>query len=78
MTDLEKDLFQEMERTIRLLGGKSDILNLFNVLDSGMTQAESVDETLRLVKCWNDSVEKQVDSIPENYVYQSIGTSSCT
>ncbi len=60
MTGLEARLFDELKRTIKLLGGKQDILGSLNILDSGLPQNEAVDETLRIVKCWNNDIEKYV------------------
>ncbi len=70
MTQLENDLFWEMERTIKLLGGKSDITRILAVIRSEMPSSEAVREALIQLKCWNDKVEKKVPETIENPIYR--------
>lgn len=77
MTDFERDLYWEMVRTIQLLGGKSDILGALGIMDSAMSQGEVVEETFKLVKCWNDSVEKDLEEIPDNLLYHTVSEYPC-
>jgi len=77
MNDLERDLYWEMARTIKLLGGKEDILGVLDIMNSEMPQAETIQEIIRLVKCWNDNIEKQMDVIPENELYHTVSEQPC-
>ncbi|WMJ73959.1 hypothetical protein RCC89_12405 [Cytophagaceae bacterium ABcell3] len=77
MTDLERNLFEEMVRTIHLLGGKDDIIGALGTLNTQMPQGEATEETYRLVKCWNDNVESKLEKIPENKIYKSNGEYIC-
>ena len=66
-----------MARTIKLLGGKEDILEILDIMKSKMPQAETIQEIIRLVKCWNDTIEKQIDIIPENELYRRVSKQPC-
>lgn len=77
MTELENELYWEMARTIRLLGGKEDILGPIDIMKSELSGGEATEEVFRLVKCWNDNVEKDMDFIPENGIYQSLSKVKC-
>ncbi|GEM_PF-1567778 len=72
MTQLENDLFWEMVRTIRLLGGKSDITDALGVMRSEMPSSEALKEAYIQVKCWNDKVEKKVSGKHENPIYKEL------
>lgn len=72
MTQLENDLFWEMVRTIKLLGGKSDITDPIGVMRSEMPSSEAVNEAFIQVKCWNDKVEKALPEKIESPVYKEI------
>jgi hypothetical protein len=58
MTNKEKELYWEMVQSIKLLGGRSDILIALNILNSDLPEEDAVDETLRLVKFWNQHAQK--------------------
>lgn len=77
MTGLEKELYWEMVRAIRLLGAKEDILGYLGMMDSALTEGEAVQEIITMVKCWNDKVEKTLENIPESIIYKEIGDKPC-
>ena len=77
MSDVERDLFWEMVRTIKLLGGKEDIVGILGIMDLEIPQQEAVEETQKLVKCWNDNVEKQLTEITENPLYRTVNEYPC-
>lgn len=58
MTNKERELYWEMVQSIKLLGGKPDILIALNILNSDLPEEDAVDETLRLVKYWNQHAQK--------------------
>lgn len=77
MTELESALYQEMIRTIKLLGGKDDLLNILETMNDDMPRPGTVKHTYNLIKCWNDSVERALQFIPENMVYQKVDENPC-
>ena len=77
MTGLEKELYWEMVRAIRLLGAKEDILGYLGMMDTSLTEGEAVQEIITMIKCWNDNMEKSLDTIPESPVYKEVGETPC-
>jgi len=58
MTNKERELYWEMVQSIKLLGGKPDILIALNILNSDLPEEDAVEETLRIVKYWNQHAQK--------------------
>ncbi|MFN3404989.1 MAG: hypothetical protein ACK40G_12890 [Cytophagaceae bacterium] len=77
MTELERELYKELTRTIKLLGGKSDIVGTLNILTSQLPEREAVEEVFTLVKCWNDNMVNHIDHIPENELYKMATENPC-
>ena len=69
MSELEEEFVYELIRSIKLLGGKEDILGSINVINGQLPGREALSEALGLVKCWNDEVEESIPEIPENPIY---------
>lgn len=70
MTNVEKNLFGEMIRTIRLLGAKEDILGSLDSIKMNYLHGEGMEKILIKLKCWNDYVEEFMEGdIPPNGVY---------
>jgi hypothetical protein len=67
-----------MTRSIKLLGGKSDILGILGIMDTALSEGEAVEETLKLIKCWNNNVEKLHLAIPDNPLYLSLKEQPCS